>query len=473
MSVAATRIVQAALKPDVEVADLAEFARVDPVFALRILAFVNSPLMGRSKRIDDVRQACTVLGIRGLRTIALGLIVASLSPPASQRPHLLGNCLRRAIVARELALASAGVDADALFSVGLFLDFGLLLTAADDPDLAADIGGSPAVWRVTRERAAGIVPHPERGAQTAAEYGLTDTLVDALRHHHDLEPPTQTASVIAWLAERVAAVFEGGDPEFLTRQLNDAATKVGFQVSKLAAILPKIPSQVVELAKVFDRDIGLQVDLETLRGQAQTELASLNAQYESLVRSMEVIIARKETLEVELRAANARLERLASIDELTGLLNRRALEEALHRDLARADRAQTHISVLMLDIDFFKAVNDTWGHQSGDQVLSMVGELLRGSLRVSDVGGRYGGEEFLCILPATDEPGARIVAERIRGTVHQQSIPCPQGEIRVTVSIGVATVLGSECRTAADAIVRLADERLYRAKSEGRNRVVY
>ena len=472
MSVAATRIVQAALKADVGIAELSGFARADPGFALRVLAFVNSPLMGFTKRIDDVRQACTMLGIRGLRTIALGLIVTGLTPTSARARHLLGNCLRRAIVARELAKAKGGMDADASFTNGLFLDMGLLLTANQDPDLAADIGSSPAIWRVTRERASGLLTHPERGAQTAAEYGLPDTLVEALLHHHDLEPPFEAAAAIAWLAERCAGIFEGGDPLHHQKQVIEAARQVGFPLEKLEAILPQIPAKVAELAKVFDRDIGPQLDVDSLRGQAQTELASLNAQYESLVRAMEVIIAKKDTLEVELRAANVRLERLASVDELTGLLNRRALEEAMRRDLARADRDGTSFSILLLDIDHFKSVNDNWGHQAGDAVLSTVGDVIRVNLRASDVGGRYGGEEFLCILPATDEAGAKVVAERMRAGMLERTTPIAGGFIQVSVSIGIATVRGPGCRTAFESVVRSADERLYRAKAEGRNRVV-
>ena len=413
-----------------------------------------------------------MLGIRGLRTIALGLIVASFTPTSARAKHLLGNCLRRAVVARELAKAKGGLDADALFTTGLFLDLGLLLAASDDPDLAADIGASPAVWRVTRERASGLVPHPERGAQTAAEYGLSSGVVEALLHHHDSEPPFDPATAMAWLAERCAGVFEGGDVQHHQRQIVDAAKQVGFPLAKLDALLPQIPSKVAELAKVFDRDIGPQLDIDSLRGQAHTALASLNAQYESLVRSMEVIIAKKDALEVELRTANVRLVRLASVDELTGLLNRRALEEALRRDLARADRDGTYLSILLLDIDHFKSVNDNWGHQSGDAVLTTVGDMVRQNLRVSDVGGRYGGEEFLCILPATNETGAKVVAERLRASTFERTTPVSGGYIQVTVSVGIATVRGPGCRTAFESTVRLADERLYRAKAEGRNRVI-
>jgi diguanylate cyclase (GGDEF)-like protein len=472
-SVAATQIVQAALRADIEVGELAEYARVDPAFALRILCFVNSPLMGLSKRVDDVRQACTLLGIRGLRNLALSMLVTGLDNGKSAgNSLLLGNCLRRAILARDLGRAFGNVDVDMLFTAGLFLDVGLLLAAKDQPELAVEMGSSPAPWRVTCERAAGLLPHPERGAQLAVEYGLSESIVDALTHHHDVEAPFDRTSATAWLAERCAGVFEGGDTDTHRRVVAEAAKKIGFPEAHIDEILASTPNRVSELAKIFDRDIGPQPDLAELASRAHDELASLNTRYEALVHSLEAIIAQKQQLEQELRQANVRLERLASVDELTGILNRRALEEALRRDLARADRDGKAFSVLLLDIDHFKNVNDSWGHQSGDAVLTMVGDILNRSLRTSDVAGRYGGEEFMCLLPATDAAGARVVAERLRMAMLERTVPVVGGFIQISVSIGIATVLGPGCRTAFESIVRHADECLYRAKAEGRNRVV-
>jgi diguanylate cyclase len=220
------------------------------------------------------------------------------------------------------------------------------------------------------------------------------------------------------------------------------------------------------------RDVGAQPDQGDPAGRASQELANLNVRYEALVHSLEGIIAQKLILEQELRDTNARLERLASVDELTGLLNRRALEAALRRDLALADRERRAFSVLLLDIDHFKLVNDTWGHQAGDAVLTMVGSTLLQSLRGSDVAGRYGGEEFMCLLTATDPAGAHVVAERLRASLLDSTVQVRDASIQITVSIGIASVCGPGCRAALDTIVRRADELLYRAKAEGRNRVV-
>ncbi|MBN1607649.1 MAG: diguanylate cyclase [Polyangiaceae bacterium] len=472
VSVAATQIVQAALREDVSVAELGKLAAADPIFALRVLAFVNSPLMGLRRRVDDVVQAASLLGLRGLRNIALSLVVAGFAGRSPGATLLLANCVRRAIAARHIGRALRGVDADLLFTTGLFLDVGLLVAPGDQIELAQQIGASPATWRVTRERAAGLLPHPQRGADLARDYGLADNITEALLHHHDADPPSERSMAAAWLAERCAGVFEGGDLEYHRARALQGGQRLGLDAKTVEGVLGSLPQEVAAFGTMLDQDMGEQLDLEALRSRAREELVQLNAQYESLVRALEDTIANQERLEQELRRANDRLERLASTDELTSVLNRRALEEALRRDLARADRDAKPLSVALLDVDHFKAVNDTWGHQTGDAVLAMVGRSLKDSLRVSDVIGRYGGEEFLCILPATDSGGALVVAERLRRVLCEQAVPTPAGTVHVTASFGVATATGPGCRNALSSIVSRADACLYRAKQGGRNRVV-
>jgi len=229
---------------------------------------------------------------------------------------------------------------------------------------------------------------------------------------------------------------------------------------------------VTELASALDRSVGDQLAIDDLQERAHERLIALNEHYEGIVRTLEELLERKEALELELRSANERLERLASTDELTAVANRRAIEEALRRDLARADREATPLSVILIDVDHFKSVNDTWGHATGDSVLSSVGKLLKTMLRASDIAGRWGGEEFLCILPNTDSTGAIVVAERLRVALPLNTVAGPRGPVQVTASFGVASVRGPGCRNAAEGIMRRADSSLYSAKEQGRDRVV-
>ncbi len=159
--------------------------------------------------------------------------------------------------------------------------------------------------------------------------------------------------------------------------------------------------------------------------------------------------------------------RLANSDALTGLQNRRRATERLEAELARARRYGTPLSVILTDIDHFKQVNDRFGHNMGDEVLVRVASTLQETLRQVDLVGRWGGEEFLVILPDTDLDGARIVAERLRLGV-EAIPPFVEGPARVTSSVGVASFRGEENSAV---FVDRADQALYRAKEAGRNRV--
>jgi len=177
-----------------------------------------------------------------------------------------------------------------------------------------------------------------------------------------------------------------------------------------------------------------------------------------------------ELSEGRLREANERLKHLANTDELTGLPNRRSFLKALERELARADRYDQPLSVVLLDLDHFKRVNDSWGHPVGDRVLVAAAEAVRGVCRDSDVPGRIGGEELAVLLLQTDTLEAELVAERIRRRVAEVEHLVPGDLLRVTASFGVAT--SGPGRLDSDTLIGAADEALYAAKNGGRNRVV-
>lgn len=173
----------------------------------------------------------------------------------------------------------------------------------------------------------------------------------------------------------------------------------------------------------------------------------------------------------ELQERNAELSQKASCDPLTGMANRRAFEGRYQEEWTRARRYRQHFSLISVDIDFFKRVNDTYGHDAGDRVLSAVGNLLRTGIRPSDFAARMGGEEFLLLLPGTDVEEARNVAERLRKGVSSLVLGEEFCE-PVTASFGIASSEEIEDPDGEHDLLRLVDRRLYAAKHSGRNRVV-
>jgi diguanylate cyclase (GGDEF)-like protein len=162
------------------------------------------------------------------------------------------------------------------------------------------------------------------------------------------------------------------------------------------------------------------------------------------------------------------LRRLATTDPLTGALNRRHYMELMVREQRRADRYNTTYSVLMIDIDHFKRVNDTYGHPIGDEAIRAMANTCKMVTRPTDIVARYGGEEFIVTLTHTDGAGAMKVAERLREAVAELALPTEQGALTFTISIGVSVYVKT---TKVEQIIAAADRALYAAKSGGRNRV--
>jgi diguanylate cyclase (GGDEF)-like protein len=181
---------------------------------------------------------------------------------------------------------------------------------------------------------------------------------------------------------------------------------------------------------------------------------------------------------MQLRHAMERIEELAIQDELTGAYNRRFIRQSLAQEVERANRAGTPFSICLLDIDHFKQFNDKFGHLIGDAVLRELVIRIKhcvrrldqlGSLPLYDQVGRFGGEEFLLVLPLTQLEGARLCAERMRGRVSSTPFATDAGELRVTLSAGVAEYIPGQN---IEALIMRADQALYRAKESGRNCVM-
>ncbi|WP_333652090.1 diguanylate cyclase [Dissulfurispira sp.] len=185
------------------------------------------------------------------------------------------------------------------------------------------------------------------------------------------------------------------------------------------------------------------------------------------------ILARISNITFACDRVKEELEKLLYRDYLTGLYNRRFFMERFFEEMAWSVRYKEPLSLMMLDIDFFKKINDTYGHGCGDEILKQISNALLSVLRTEDIVARYGGEEFIILLPNTNPEGALTAAEKLRVTVQDKNFLCESGDIRlsVTISIGVTTYNG-ETELSPDRLIGQADGALYSAKEGGRNRVV-
>ncbi len=251
------------------------------------------------------------------------------------------------------------------------------------------------------------------------------------------------------------------------------ATLIGLLLYILVSALVLRPMQ--DLTDAVQRLADGDLDARVVDRARSPEFSLLSGVFNDLAKRISESTRRLEGQVQErtraLEVANAELERLAATDGLTGLANRRARQSQLRNELARAARDGTRLSLLMVDVDHFKAFNDTHGHPEGDAVLVGIAEVLGRRLRSTDLAARYGGEEFAALLPNTARADARRVAAKLVSAVRDQHFRGGQSQPsgRVTISVGVATWSGGD--ESAEAFVARADAALYQAKNAGRDRV--
>jgi two-component system cell cycle response regulator len=227
---------------------------------------------------------------------------------------------------------------------------------------------------------------------------------------------------------------------------------------------------VIALPFALDRGQMGVFFLRRMRGERA--LGREDVEFADTVVKAAVAAIRKAQVIETTKADKVRLEKLATTDPLTGVLNRRALTDRLAGELDRARRYDLVLTLLMIDLDHFKSINDTYGHLVGDEVLREVSAILQREVRTVDLVARYGGEEFVVVLPETGEDGANTFAERVRQRIAEHRVVTGDGgkPLSVTVSIGVAAFPSPGIGETDDLVAR-ADEALYRAKAQGRNRV--
>jgi len=199
-----------------------------------------------------------------------------------------------------------------------------------------------------------------------------------------------------------------------------------------------------------------------------TELSQMVYERNRIMAEREVLLKKERQLTADLNGMNESLRILATMDSLTGVFNRRTILESLEKELHRSHRYGKVFGIILTDIDFFKIVNDTYGHQTGDNVLKCVCDNISANIRVNDVIGRYGGEEFLIIMPETDTDQAAIAAEKLRSAVESMSVPKESKQVKVTASFGVSSYRQSDD---TKMIIARVDKALYESKKNGRNRV--
>jgi diguanylate cyclase (GGDEF)-like protein len=472
----ATHIIELAQDPDIEMGKVAKALSMDSALATKILRIANSPLYAQRRKSENLRQALVVLGLNATLTLALSFsLVKSLRGGKSNRLSY-GLYWRRALLAATAARALGDVMrqslAEEIFLAALLQDVGMLALDRAVPDLYSQgeslqrNHSALAEHEIKRLQ----VDHAHVGGWLMAQWNLPERLHRAITRSHRLElnfsaDPSQIFDRCVALSGPVADLFllEPAQRQFAETALC-AERSLGLDKMAFGQVLGTIGSMIPETEAIFEADLLAKQHPELILEQAREVLMlrSLHALREiNTLRAPDGPASRALELEEETRR-----------DELTGVYNRAYLDQFLAREFDNSTHHKWPLSVAFADLDNFKHINDSFGHQAGDRILQATARLLRGNTRETDLIARYGGEEFVVVLPATDAETARSICERIVMAFRNTGHVIGSDHAKVTISVGCATHGSQHLFNNVADFVKAADQALYTAKAGGRNRSV-
>jgi diguanylate cyclase (GGDEF)-like protein len=388
-------------------------------------------------------------------------------------PYYWRRALLAATAARALADVMRQSTAEEIFLAALLQDIGMLALDKAVPDLYR--GGETlqrdqkALAEVERKRLQ--TDHAEIGGWLMRTWNLPERLHVAISHSHILDlslgtDPAQIFDRCVALSGPVADLFLLQSEQRQFAEAAQAAERtLGLDRTAFGQVLGTIGAMIPETEAIFETDALSTQHPELILEQAREVL---------MLRSLHAL-REINTLRTVAETSNSRaleLEEETRRDAMTGVYNRAYLDQVLAREFENSTRHKWPLSVAFADLDNFKRINDTFGHQAGDRILQATARILSGNTRETDLIARYGGEEFVIVLPATDAQTARSVCERIVTAFQNTGHVIGSEHATVTISIGCATHGADTSFENTAAFVKAADQALYTAKLRGRNRSV-
>lgn len=461
----AARLIEIADDPDLSMTMVVEVLRADPALSAKLLRLANSPLYARRRRIDTLQQAVTMLGLDAVMTAALSLTLLSDRETMGStalvfRTHWTRS-VHAAVAAQALAQRCGSIPPADAFLAALLQDIGVLVVARLMPDAYGQMTRtSTHDDLMVAERDALGMDHAEVGAELLESWNLPEHVVEAVRQSHrfDQGHSDRLCSIVA-ISGLVADAIAGSSEAMLLAA--EHADALGCDRTQFSTVLDDVAVALPELAPLLNATVPpadrlAELAAELIMGRLMSAHATTDRLREDLGRAEHILTA---------------MEQQNRIDPLTHLLSRRGLDIALNEHFQQWVRFGWPMAVLFVDIDHFKVVNDTYGHQGGDEALTLVAERVVDSLRDGDVVGRYGGDEIVAILPAVSSGEAAAVADRLVDAFRSEPLRFRNGaEHQQTLSVGIASTEHLIPRAAVTDLLTAADDALYEAKRQGRDR---
>jgi diguanylate cyclase (GGDEF)-like protein len=462
----AVQVLELAQKDHVDIAEIARVISKDPALSLKILRTVNSSFYGRANTISTISHALVLLGLQAVKTLVLGFSLVNNLSKAKSKGFKHVTYWRRSVyaatAARLLASKLQVLQQEECFLGALLMDIGMLVL---DQVLGEEYG--QAHETVTNhqqlaeiERKAFGLSHAEASGVVAEQWRLPPVLAIPMAFHdrpQDVtDPALRKIADLVSLSGRCADVFVDERAADAIAYVRKALAET-FQIGEADSdkMMAEIGNRTKEVASLFEVSISDAGNFEAVLKRANETLVDLTL--------------RSQQQAEKLAKQNIKLKEQAATDGLTGLANRAAFEQFMMKEFSNASTNGGAFSLLMIDVDHFKKINDQHGHPIGDQVLRALGNLLRKTARAEDLAARYGGEELALVLPNTSKAAAAAIAEKFRRLVAAKPLMCGNVAVTVTVSVGVAGIEHRLPFKEVAHLIKAADLAVYAAKHLGRN----
>ncbi|WP_139800779.1 sensor domain-containing diguanylate cyclase [Geothermobacter hydrogeniphilus] len=486
LSSVASKLIEITGREETTIYQISSLVAQDVSLSAKLLKVVNSAFYSFPNEVRTIQQAVAILGTNAVRSLVLSFSFLDAEHARRQTgfdyQRFWEQSLATAVAARMLVEeVETDVDPEEVFTVCLLENIGVLILAKAFPEqydaVLRKCETDAEELFVLEERELGA-DHSFVGCHAARHWQFPETLVQPILYHHDPSSyqggnrEMEKVVVVAYLAGLVANILYSGHPlEYADRFRREAKKRLGLKSGVVDQVFENVNREVSRAADYFGLKIAGTPSVPEILQRANIELATLNMSYEQVNRELVEAKLELERLNAELEEKNRYLEQIANLDGLTGIFNHRYFQESLNREMNRAVRTGRGLSLIMIDLDKFKNINDFYGHQAGDFVLKEACRIWGEQLRDYDLLARYGGEEFIVILPETDVDEALVVAEKLRQTTAGHEFDNGGERYSVTASFGVAAYDPVDVNAGRNLLIEQADTALYAAKEGGRNRV--
>jgi two-component system, cell cycle response regulator len=483
----ASKLITLTAKEETTLADIGELISQDISLSAKILKVSNSAFYSFPQQIGSIKQAVSILGMNAVRSLVLSFSFLTMKAGTVKSRFnfeaFWEKSLASAVTAKLILEHTKGADTEEVFVSGLLQNLGELILARSFPrqyDAVLQAVEDRHQDTFAAEAAVFGINHSEVGLEVAQHWGFPEVLLIPLKyHHHPEEYPGQNSTIRAtvravYLSDLLVKVLYSQHPEVYHKQFRKEAAKLlGLTAESIEAILNEVHIKVKEAGTYFNLKIKTTKSVQEILQEANIRLSLINLDYDQMNKQLILAKIHLEDLTKELEDKNKILDNLANIDGLTGVYNHRYFQNVLDQEIKRALRHNKSISILLIDIDHFKLVNDTYGHQVGDFVLAEFAKTIQENIREYDTLARYGGEEFVVVLPETSCEDALVVGEKLRSVIEQTGFQDNREKYHVTASFGQAgSTPAAEDNFSKNDLIHQADQALYAAKEKGRNRVV-